>query len=390
MQRMSVSRALAHVPEQTVRPRAGSGIASDGCGPYTRGVRRSVSALIFTLVGCYGPEATLGLPCTDNAACDEPEVCRLGICALPSDASAPAEPMAAVPEADACGTAAGYCEAIDVLVVLDNTGSLKEDLPRVYSSLQDLEAWLFERMLANTCSYHIGVVASDPSVLTNDAACSMRGALNRFSTIAPGVPCFAESRPPYLTEVDDQLLLTCTLAVGSDGDPNEQLMDTMLSALSPAMNAPGACNDGFLRTDSHLLIVMLTDEDDSDHSEVQPGLTGSTEGPAGWADQLAAIRPLDRVSFVLAAPTDRDTIASSASCNGTFVPFDTPSCESDAPSWVNRDGCGAELALRLITFALRLRSGGSPSRMLDLCSLEDPVEVLSDVPELLCESDVET
>jgi hypothetical protein len=55
----------------------------------------------------------------------------------------------------------------------------------------------------------------------------------------------------------------CIAKVGtSGGDP--PLGDAMIAAISPELNGPGGCNEGFLRDDALLVVVLITDYADTD------------------------------------------------------------------------------------------------------------------------------
>lgn len=95
----------------------------------------------------------------------------------------------------------------------------------------------------------------------------------------------------YMTELDDlQQKFSCAGQVGTGGDGNERPMQTMVAALSDSLNAPGGCNDGFLRDDALLVIVIITDEEDDHELDgcaqlPQPGSNGE---PAGWYASVVA------------------------------------------------------------------------------------------------------
>jgi hypothetical protein len=58
------------------------------------------------------------------------------------------------------------------------------------------------------------------------------------------------------------------------------------------MNGPGGCNEGFLRDDALLVVVLITDEED-DHEVDSCGMlpqTGSNGEPAGWFANLVAAK----------------------------------------------------------------------------------------------------
>ena len=55
----------------------------------------------------------------------------------------------------------------------------------------------------------------------------------------------------------------CIAKVGvSGGDP--PMGDAMIAAISPKLNGPGGCNEGFLRDDALLVVVLITDTHDTE------------------------------------------------------------------------------------------------------------------------------
>ena len=86
--------------------------------------------------------------------------------------------------------------------------------------------------------------------------------------------------------------------VGSSGADDEKMMRGLLDALDPAANDPAgnACNTGFARDDSLLVIVLISDEDDvpepymcdpADPFNNPCDTTGSGGSPDEWVAELA-------------------------------------------------------------------------------------------------------
>ena len=57
--------------------------------------------------------------------------------------------------------------------------------------------------------------------------------------------------------------LECIAKVGWSGG-GAAMGDAMIAALSPALNGPGGCNEGFLRKDALLVVALITDFSDTD------------------------------------------------------------------------------------------------------------------------------
>ena len=184
------------------------------------------------------------------------------------------------------------CEEVDLLFVIDNSGSMADEQVNLVSSFPGFITAIQDQ-LADTEGYHIGVITSDLYAYNN--GCQVEGAMvistggtdSSYGICGP----YAEGHN-YMTEMDNLTsTFSCAAQVGTAGDGNERPMQTMLAALAPGMSAPGGCNEGFLRDDALLVIVIITDEED-DH-EVdgclqlpQPGSSG--EPPAWYAGVIAA------------------------------------------------------------------------------------------------------
>ncbi len=133
-----------------------------------------------------------------------------------------------------------YIEApIDVLWVLDNSGSMSESLSRVNDQL-DLFIGAF---LALGLDYHIGVVTTDM-----DNA-SQSGKLQ-------GTPTYIDS-----STADPVAKFESRAAVGDGGSGDERGLDAAKAALTDPLLS--GHNSGFLRADSTISVIVLSDEDDS-------------------------------------------------------------------------------------------------------------------------------
>lgn len=117
-----------------------------------------------------------------------------------------------------------------------------------------------------------------------------KGATNRRCTLAGGTP--------YITskEVQVDSAFKCLATVGIDGS-NYYDADAVRAAISPAMNAEGACNEGFLRKDALLVITIIADTGDVD----------SLDDPEDWAaDVLAAKNGDPDATYLLVITSDAD------------------------------------------------------------------------------------
>jgi hypothetical protein len=220
------------------------------------------------------------------------------------------------------------CEAIDLLFVVDNTEGMREPQRRLERSVPEFVAGLRNTM-PELGSFHIGVTTVDNGAF-NDSGCQTRGALvtrtGGDDSSNAGCGPYAEGHP-YMTEADDlEDAFECAVRVGTDGGFDERPIESAIDALNPAMNFAGACNDGFVRDEALLVVVVLSNEDDmADLSS--PGSTGE---PADWYDDLVALKGGNpgRISIL--------------SIVGHAKPNNCPSFQ-----WNGFDG--AEIATRIIT-----------------------------------------
>jgi hypothetical protein len=185
------------------------------------------------------------------------------------------------------------CPNVDVLFVVDNSASMADNQASLIASFPGFIAGIQER-LAGAKSYHVGVVSSD-AYYANAAGCTDIGDLvtQTGGIESSNAACgpFA-SGSSYLDESEPDLgsKFACIAQVGSAGSDDERVFRALLDATDPANSAPGACNAGFSRLDSLLVVVIITDEDDvADGCDGQTCMTyGSGLTPEEAAAQLVA------------------------------------------------------------------------------------------------------
>ncbi|MEM9462515.1 MAG: hypothetical protein AAGF11_50670 [Myxococcota bacterium] len=259
------------------------------------------------------------------------------------------------------------CNAVDVLFIIDNSGSMSDDfndltLDLISEEESRIES-LFRTIADSVCSYHIGVTSTTPAPDYQPSDCQIRGALSRGTTnpIPPATPTiWDEDHPPWISEEDEESQaisdLTSLFFVGEKNEDDERQLDTLLASIGPDLIEPGGCNEGFLRDGVPLLVVLVTDEDDDDDRGKpgeEPDRVGSEGDPEEWLVYLNARKPLEEIAMVVIAPTGE------SDCGG-WQPDDDP--------W---DGAGAEPAVRIRQFVdLLALSGAGHAEMVDLC--QDP------------------
>lgn len=188
------------------------------------------------------------------------------------------------------------CPDVDVLFVIDDSGSMADQQDSLIASFPGFVAGMQEQ-LRSAQSVHIGVVTTE-NYTANPAGCQEIGSLitqtggpessNRVCGPFTSGRAWMDSREPQLAAK-----FACAGKVGAGGDSDERVARALMNALEPARNAPGACNAGFSRPDSLLVIVIITDEDD-----VADGCDGTgvcdTYGSGGtsaeWYDSVVASR----------------------------------------------------------------------------------------------------
>jgi hypothetical protein len=194
--------------------------------------------------------------------------------------------------------------------VIDNSGSMEDEQSNLLAAFDGFISSI-QTQLSGVDSYHVGVITTDGNVV-NTAGCNVEGALvTQTSGIgASNATCGPYSTGAnYMTEVDLGAGFACAAQVGISGDGDERPIQATQAAISENMNAPGACNDGFVRDDAILVVVIITDEEDDHEIDgcnqlPQPGSAGD---PAGWYQGLIARKNAVETNIVLLSlvgPTD--------------------------------------------------------------------------------------
>jgi hypothetical protein len=179
------------------------------------------------------------------------------------------------------------CTKVDLLFVIDDSGSMADEQQTLVQSFPEFVAAM-QAQLADADSYHIGVITSD-AYAYNEPQCAVDGALvtqtgGDDASDAVCTPFASGAR--WLDEAEPDLAASfaCAGQVGTDGDGDERPMATMLAAVGEPLNAPGACNAGFLRPDALLVVVVISDEEDDHELEAceQQPKPGSPTDPPQW------------------------------------------------------------------------------------------------------------
>jgi len=175
------------------------------------------------------------------------------------------------------------CAKVDLLFVIDNSSSMKNEQDTLVASFPGFVSSMLAQ-LANADSYHVGVVSTDGYEYNDDPCDNVLGGLitRTGGTNSSDASCgpYASGKR-YMNEADDLgARFACAAQVGTAGASDEKPLEAAIRGLGPILNAPGECNDGFLRKDALLVLVLITDEEEE----------GSNGDPQSWYDSMVLIK----------------------------------------------------------------------------------------------------
>ncbi len=148
----------------------------------------------------------------------------------------------------------------------------------------------------------LGPFPCDPPFgLTNDCDSTL-GAGVRYPAgfMASNRDCDLAGGHRYLTEAQDDFAETfeCILNVGQTGTQAQRYLAAMVQAVGPTLNAPGGCNEGFLRPDAMLVVVILTVFADTKSPGTPEGLAASLiAAKDGYAEGIVVVGVLNTVDY---------------------------------------------------------------------------------------------
>ena len=199
----------------------------------------------------------------------------------------------------------GACQKVDLLFVIDNSGSMEEEQAALVASFGGFVEGI-QANLSEAESYHIGVVTTD-AYSGNASGCGTLGALvtSTSGTASSNQNCEPfTSGGRYLDETEPDLAtkFSCIAQVGTSGSGDEIQAQAGYHAVSPAMTMPGACNEGFIREDALLVVVIISDENDQEICLPIFGCMGGSEGdPPDWFDKFKLYKNNIQENIVLLA-----------------------------------------------------------------------------------------
>lgn len=243
----------------------------------------------------------------------------------------------------------------DILFVVDNSGSMADEQQNLAENFT-----FFINQIAGSGDYQIAIVTTDQStestpnepdpgeyggyvdyVFDSGDYRVLRRDLSDLSSgcSAVGIEhgCFRGPTPGRRvirsgTDTEQQVAdFIANVDVGSCGSGVEQGLKSMVSALDKTR--PGGCNEGFLREDANLVIIFVSDEEDTDNTPIAQYVQDVSRFKDPSKIRVAAI-----VGSVDGEPS-RCNIADGASCGSLCA---TPPPAGSGTSCTNDDQCPAD------------------------------------------------
>lgn len=250
-------------------------------------------------------------PSTENPSTDNPATTS-GVSTDQVDESGPPPVVFDVGKSPDTPFIEEGCQGIDFLFVVDNSGSMTSQQAKFLNSFQGFITAV-EDSLGNVNSFNLGVITSD-NFGNNAPGCTTIGSLVTRTTGAfesSNMDCEPfEDGHRFLTEEDDLAVkFPCIAQVGTSGSPIEQPVTALIAALDPEKAESGACNDNFLRDNSILVVVIITDDPpfDFDLDDAHP-----TTDTTMWYDLVLEAKNNDEKAIVVIGFVPWDNVA----CNG--------------------------------------------------------------------------
>jgi hypothetical protein len=197
------------------------------------------------------------------------------------------------------------CDAVDFLFVIDNSSSMAREQQRLVEAVPGFTDSILTALPGIT-DVRVGVVDTDsyPGLGTEDpldgcpatedcGSCDYTlGALltKPSSALDPGLSCDFSTGTSYMDARNPSFAdeFACVAEVGLEGNQIEQQAGALVAALSPAALA-GGCNDGFLRDEALLIVLVVTDEED-DYALPPAPQGGSLGEPDEWVEAIVAAK----------------------------------------------------------------------------------------------------
>jgi hypothetical protein len=162
------------------------------------------------------------------------------------------------------GALGGACEKIDILFVVDNSGSMAEEQAALATAFPQFVSVIenYTNQTGQHLDYHIAITTTDITFSQDDPIFGPQVSMWNDGKFVTG-NCQAQGWPNrrFLQKGDSNVsaAFSCAAHVGTDGSGLEMPLEAAKEALIDRVPAPNA---GFIREDALLAIVMLTDEND--------------------------------------------------------------------------------------------------------------------------------
>lgn len=176
---------------------------------------------------------------------------------------------------------------IDFLFVVDDSGSMGDEQAALAASVPEFVDTVVEVMELE--KFHLAVTTTD-AYQFNSAECATLGGfvVQTGELNQEPVSCGYVDGYNFMTQRDDLAMsFPCAAKVGTLGNGDEKPMEAMVNALT---DIASPCTDSFLRDDALLVVVVITDEDDSPDGDSTPGNTGSAGTPESWRQAVVAAK----------------------------------------------------------------------------------------------------
>jgi len=209
--------------------------------------------------------------------------------------------------------------SLDILFVVDDSGSMDTDQYALVQTAGDQLFGQIEADLGHLPDLHVGVISTDVGAGPWPiSSCEGQGDDGRLDPLG-ALEC-PQLDGNFVVDVDDGAggrtrnytgtlgdVFSCMARLGTNGCGFEQPLEAMRRALDGSV----AENDGFLRDDAMLLVVILTDEDDCSTADTSVFDTTSTS----LDDQFGPLHSFRCFDFgVICDPDDPRTIGDKLDC----------------------------------------------------------------------------
>jgi hypothetical protein len=157
------------------------------------------------------------------------------------------------------------CGMVDFLFVIDNSGSMYDEQIALINNFPTFINGI-ETTLVNVDTINVGVTTTD-NYFANVGGCQQIGSLvvqTGGSDSSNSVCGPYDQGANFMTEEDDLgAKFSCAAQVGTGGSADERPMEAMVNAVTGVYGGEDQCNEAFIRDDALLVIVIITDENDT-------------------------------------------------------------------------------------------------------------------------------